>query len=66
MIQDILSESANLFSNRFDILVFEIIVYDNNRNVIRALELNFKGNILKKTYFIGLQMIYDVNFQYLQ
>ena len=60
MIQDILSESANLFSNRFYILVFEIIVYDNNRNVIRALELNFTEDC------IGLQMIYDVNFQYLQ
>ena len=53
MIQDILSESANLFSNRFYILVFEIIVYDNNRNVIGALELNFTGNILKTFVFIN-------------
>ena len=57
MIQDILSESANLFSNRFYILVFEIIVYDNNRNVIRALELNFTGNILK-TFVKRISLVY--------
>ena len=57
MIQDILTESANLFSNRFDILVFEIIVYDNNRNVIGALELNFTGNILKTFVLNGFHWL---------